>query len=1302
MAVRGGVVAMFVRTTLELNADINVSGTGFRGAIVSELYNGECSSDDLDLYDSTFYHIDNIRAGKKGEGTTDTRFDLMRGKAMNINGGGGGNARLSGGGGGSNFSAGGRGGNESTECSPGVEAPGGAAGFDLGRSDAYYINGSSQNRENRIFFGGGGGTGTEIAGRNSSNGGDGGGLVVIVADTIIGNGNWIIADGFGVAGIATGAGGGGGGGGAIILDVSGYKNNLQLSAVGGDGGDTHHASDTTGPGGGGGGGIYWLAGSNEPEVNPDDVSFGNSGDYLSTPIWKHGASFGSEPARKDGLKAPLRGFLFNSVPGEFRVCSDQVPETIRASEPRGGSGSYEYTWVDSSSTQNQWQLIPGATGQSLSFSGSLADTTYFRRIVNEVPSILPADTSFRIAVYVHQAISNNVIVAPDTVCEGLIPLPFISMGLPGNGDGDYVYLWQKDEGSGYFDADGTNSGSGYVPPSGLDITTDFRRVVTSGACVDTIAELRVTVFGAISGNLIADNDTICVNTVPDLIVQDPAEVLGGGDPDPTNWRYQWESSLSGTGSWVDVPGATAPGFQPGSLSSTIWYRREVFSGNDDACTDLSNAVVVLNVAAISNNTIDTDDQTICSGDQPLIMQGSVPGGGHAGYSYQWQSYTESTGWISADPANGNSSQNYPPPVLDGDTTQYRRIVNSGGQEGVCQDISLTKTINVLPPIVNNNILADVMVNCQFDQLAELTSNPNGLIPGGGATQGGNDPTRSYRWEMATGEDTPGTWAVVSYGVAELDYTASPVLDLEDDYWFRRVVLSGPDLGGQDQVCSDISNAIHIEIHTAISNNLIDASDSVCYETEKDLNGELPGGENDDILYLWRDVVSGAELGTTMTLPYVFSSLDARQFERIVVIGECEDTSALMDIVVMELPGGILSGDLPKACEKLVLLDVNLNIDDLTNYVTPWEISLSDGVNSELTDPQLIEADGSVEVSLSTDEISTLYNYTIGSLVYTLTDGTVCAARAGVELGGSVAIEVFLTPDPVITVTDPDLVDGFICDNEVSLAVDPDHGNGTWESSYPDDLGFLPGPEDVSIRASLDPADSLAWLKLPYTIWFTSHAGDCSGSDTVKISFFEQPESADAGTDDTIYLRNSTWLNANPATAGEGTWTVNSGTGIFEDEHAHNTFVSGLAKGVRNEFKWTIVNGVCITSDDRSVITQDKAQPYEGFSPNGDNINDYFIIRGLKDATTFSVYIFNALGQTVREITHENVDEIDFDEATIPGGLRDDERVVWDGLAKNGNPVPSGTYYYVLSVSIDQAGNGGTDKQQKKHYIIVRD
>ena len=95
--------------------------------------------------------------------------------------------------------------------------------------------------------------------------------------------------------------------------------------------------------------------------------------------------------------------------------------------------------------------------------------------------------------------------------------------------------------------------------------------------------------------------------------------------------------------------------------------------------------------------------------------------------------------------------------MTGDTTEYRRVVMSGGQEGACKDTSLSKTINVLPAIDNNTISSPVTVNCQFDLLASL----GGSIPGGGATEIGIDPTRNYRWERSTGMNSPGDFNPVS-------------------------------------------------------------------------------------------------------------------------------------------------------------------------------------------------------------------------------------------------------------------------------------------------------------------------------------------------------------------------------------------------------------------------------------------------------------------------------------------------------------------------------------------------------------
>ena len=82
-------------------------------------------------------------------------------------------------------------------------------------------------------------------------------------------------------------------------------------------------------------------------------------------------------------------------------------------------------------------------------------------------------------------------------------------------------------------------------------------------------------------------------------------------------------------------------------------------------------------------------------------------------------------------------------------------------------------------------------------------------------------------------------------------------------------------------------------------------------------------------------------------------------------------------------------------------------------------------------------------------------------------------------------------------------------------------------------------------------------------------------------------------------------------------------------------------------------------------------------------------------------IFNALGNSVRTINQDNVSEIVYNPGAIPGGLRDDEMVIWDGRSNNGNFVPPGTYYYVLNLSMDQLGPANeTDTDEQKRYIVV--
>ncbi|RBL88572.1 PKD domain-containing protein [Chitinophaga flava] len=86
---------------------------------------------------------------------------------------------------------------------------------------------------------------------------------------------------------------------------------------------------------------------------------------------------------------------------------------------------------------------------------------------------------------------------------------------------------------------------------------------------------------------------------------------------------------------------------------------------------------------------------------------------------------------------------------------------------------------------------------------------------------------------------------------------------------------------------------------------------------------------------------------------------------------------------------------------------------------------------------------------------------------------------------------------------------------------------------------------------------------------------------------------------------------------------------------------------------------CTASDKMSVKVLKPVVPPNAFSPNGDNINDKWVIYNLSDYPGSKVEVFNRYGQRVYH--------------------SDGYALPWDGSFK-GNPLPLGTYYYVITLS----------------------
>ncbi|HJT72834.1 MAG TPA: gliding motility-associated C-terminal domain-containing protein, partial [Chitinophaga sp.] len=311
---KGGILVLRAKKGIQLNADIDVSGKGFRGGSSGNNLTHASNCSQL----AYSYPLGNNFGAPKGEGIAILSNNHLSGRGALANGGGGGDDHNSGGGGGSNGSPGGKGGYQFENCGSGSFDNGGLGGKQLTYS----------NPANKVFLGGGGGSGhaNNQAGFNPD-GGNGGGIIIIDAPFINNNGNFSIkADGGHAVTCSSNSNndncnegmGGGGAGGSILINTSSYTNNIILSVKGGNGADVSYYEPAApnskhGPGGGGSGGAIWINQSAIPGNLTLDIIAGKNGRNINygNDVW--GSISGQNGISINNLQLPADGGPFTGL-----------------------------------------------------------------------------------------------------------------------------------------------------------------------------------------------------------------------------------------------------------------------------------------------------------------------------------------------------------------------------------------------------------------------------------------------------------------------------------------------------------------------------------------------------------------------------------------------------------------------------------------------------------------------------------------------------------------------------------------------------------------------------------------------------------------------------------------------------------------------------------------------------------------------------------------------------------------------------------------------------------------------------
>ena len=158
----------------------------------------------------------------------------------------------------------------------------------------------------------------------------------------------------------------------------------------------------------------------------------------------------------------------------------------------------------------------------------------------------------------------------------------------------------------------------------------------------------------------------------------------------------------------------------------------------------------------------------------------------------------------------------------------------------------------------------------------------------------------------------------------------------------------------------------------------------------------------------------------------------------------------------------------------------------------------------------------------------------------------------------------------------------------------------------------------------------------------------------------------AGEDDSVYYNTSALLGVE-VEGGSGSYFFNwmPANLVFEP---NSQYTETKELEVSTQFVVHVIDNEtgCKSSDKVNIEVQNDAEDivkiYNAFTPNNDGVNDIWVIEGIEKFPNNEVQIYNRWGDKIREYTNY-----------------DNKNTYWDGSYLNNNPVPDGTYYFIVSL-----------------------
>lgn len=479
--------------------------------------------------------------------------------------------------------------------------------------------------------------------------------------------------------------------------------------------------------------------------------------------------------------------------GSSIICHNTAPEALEIQElPTGGFGDFTHHWQQSTDGVN-WDSIPGAIGNTYQVL-PLTQNTYFRV---ESSNSCGSTRSQPQAIEVYAPIDAGEITGDSLICyEATAQLGFLSQ--PNGGGGDYSFHWESSSDGNLFSEIPDNDMDSY--DTGELTSNAYCRVIVQsnlGCSQDTSNVFEVNVRQPFMAGSVAENDTICFNSRPELFTIG-SSCSGGAQP----YTYQWYISTSENSDYEAIHEATDSMFQSDNLTQTTYFKLKFISA--EGCGQLfSNPIEVFVYDSLSPAIVSvTDDSPICYGtsSDELYVQ-SPTNGADGNFIHQWQISEDGEQW---ENINGADSSSYLHPILYGN--QYFRLVDSSSF-GCGTAVSDPILVEVYPQLDAGVIGVDDTICYAASVDLNITQFPSG----------GGD-TYSYQWFAQIDSTTVSA-------LADADTTILHCDSLLQTTSYKLVVSSNLGCG------QDTTNVVTVYVRDPFTAGSIVGNDTICYNTQ---------------------------------------------------------------------------------------------------------------------------------------------------------------------------------------------------------------------------------------------------------------------------------------------------------------------------------------------------------------------------------------------------------------------------------------------------------------------------------------